>query len=124
MLKWKIKYSVIPINSFLANGNFCHQITFATSLYPDLALQNVGPELDSVRLTIKEFFEKVKFEKKSAEDKKKKHAKLPSMQRVKWACTKFRTSMALSKLAPVLKTFFINVSFHILGASLTLMGLF
>ena len=59
-----LRLTKIPINSFLANGDFCHQITFATSLYPDLALQNVGPELDSVRLTLKEFFEKVNFEKK------------------------------------------------------------
>ena len=70
MFKWKIKYSVIPINSFLANGDFCHWITFATSLYPDLALQNVGPELDSVRLTLKEFFEKVNFEKNQQPTKK------------------------------------------------------
>ena len=43
-------------------------ITFANSLYPDQARQNVGPDLDpncfdTLMVFLKEFFEKVDFEK-------------------------------------------------------------
>ena len=41
--------------------------------------KNVGPDLVPNRLTLKEFFEKVNFEKKST----KKWEKLPSMQKVR-----------------------------------------
>ena len=55
-------------NSFLASGNFCHLlITFANSLDPDQDGSSVGPDLGPNRLTLivilKEFFEKVNFEK-------------------------------------------------------------
>ena len=57
-------------------------MTFANSLDPDQARQYVGPDLGTNCLTLmvflKEFFEKVFFEKQSADDKN--HAKLPSMQ--------------------------------------------
>ena len=50
--------------SLPASGNFCGLlITFANSLDPDQALQNVGPDLDPNSLTqmvfLKDFFEKV-----------------------------------------------------------------
>ena len=63
---------------------FCHLlITFANSLDPDQVWQNVGPDLDPNCLTLwwhswKIFFEKANFEKRIH----KKHANLPSMQRV------------------------------------------
>ena len=48
-------------------------ITFANSLDPDQARQNVGPDLDPICVTqimqmvfLREFFEKVDFEEKSA----------------------------------------------------------
>ena len=45
-------------------------ITFADSLHPDQHLYNVGPDLDSnCSDTLKELFEKVDFEKKSADNK-------------------------------------------------------
>ena len=55
-------------NSFLATGDFCRLlITFTNSLVPDQDRQNVVPDLDPNRLTLivflKEFFEKVNFEK-------------------------------------------------------------
>ena len=62
-------------NSFPATGDFCRllMITFANSLDPDQARRSGGiPEC---------FFEKVNLKKKSQMTKK--HAKLPSMQRVK-----------------------------------------
>ena len=59
-------------------------ITFANSLDPDLALQNVQPDLDPICLTLivflKEFFEKVDFEKISRQQKRGK--KFPRWQRV------------------------------------------
>ena len=52
----------------------CLLKTFANSLDPDQNQQNVGPHLDPNCLTLmvflKGFFEKVYFEKKSAEDNK------------------------------------------------------
>ena len=63
-------------NSFPASGDFCCLlITFADSLSPDQAQQNVGPDLDPNCLTLwwyswEIFFEKVNFEKKSTDDKK------------------------------------------------------
>ena len=61
-------------------------ITFANSLEPDQARQNVEPDLDSNSLTLvvlwKEFFKKVDFEKN--QQMTKKHEKLPIRQRVKW----------------------------------------
>ena len=58
---------------FLTSSDFCHLlITFANSLDPDLVQQNVGSDLNPNSLTLivflKELFEKVNFEKKSAED--------------------------------------------------------
>ena len=44
--------SNLDYNSFPANGNFCHLlISFANSLDPDQARQNVGPDLDPNCLT-------------------------------------------------------------------------
>ena len=73
------KLIFLIINSFPANGDFyCLLITFEKS---------VVPELDPNCFTLwwyswKIFFEKVNLKKKST----KKHAKLPSMQRVKLSC--------------------------------------
>ena len=44
-------------------------ITFANSLDPDQDQQNVGPDLDLSCLCRTHFFEKVNFEKQSADDK-------------------------------------------------------
>ena len=42
-----------PFNSFPASGDFCRLlITFANSLYPSQARQNVGPDLDPNCLTL------------------------------------------------------------------------
>ena len=65
----------VCLNSFPASGDFDHLlITFANSLDPDQARQNVGPDLDPNCLTLmvfrKEFFEEVNFRKKSIDDKK------------------------------------------------------
>ena len=74
------------INSFPANGNFCCLlITFANSVDPDQAWQNVRSDLDPNCLTFwwysrKIFFEKVNFLKNPQTTEK--HAKLPSMQRI------------------------------------------
>ena len=60
-------------DSFLASGDFCLLLkTFANSLDPDQDQQNVGPDRGPNSLTLlflKEFFEKVNFEKNSTEDK-------------------------------------------------------
>ena len=61
------------------------KITFANSLDPDQAGQNIGPDLnpicfDTLIVFLKEFFENADFEKKSADNKN--IAKLPTMQRV------------------------------------------
>ena len=63
-------------------------ITFANRLDPNQAGQNIGPDLDPNYLTLivllKEFFEKVDFEKESADNKKKhENVKLPNRQRDK-----------------------------------------
>ena len=63
------------LNSFLAGGEFCCLlITFANSLDPDQDRLNVGPDLVPNGLTLimvlKEFFEKVNFQKKSADNNK------------------------------------------------------
>ena len=64
-----IGLSVFRITSFLASCNFCRLlITFANSLDPDKDRQNNGPDLDPKRFDtlivfLKEFFEKVNFEK-------------------------------------------------------------
>ena len=50
-------------------------ITFANSLYPDQARQNIGPDKGPME-SLKEFFEKVDFEKNQQTTKI--HAKLPS----------------------------------------------
>ena len=59
-------------------------IIFANSLDQDQDRQNSGSDLDLTCLTLivflKEFFEKVAFEKN--QQKKKKHTKLPSRQRL------------------------------------------
>ena len=68
---------------------FCLLINFANSLEQDLDRQNVGPDLDSnsvfklfdsLILILQEIFEKVDFEKISADDQM--HATTPSRQRV------------------------------------------
>ena len=59
-------------------------ISFANSLDPDQEQQYVGPDLDPNCLTqivfMKEFYEKVNFEKKAS--RQLKHEKLPSMQSI------------------------------------------
>ena len=48
-----IKVNYIIFNYFLASGDFFHLlITFANSLDPDQDRQNVGPDLDTNRLTL------------------------------------------------------------------------
>ena len=75
------------LNSLLASGDFCCLlITFENSLDPDKARHFVGPDLDPTCLTIwwyswKIFFLKIWIFKKNPQITKK-HAKLPSMQRV------------------------------------------
>ena len=45
--------NLIKFNSLPAIGSFCHLlITFASSLDPDQAQQNVGPDLDPNCLTL------------------------------------------------------------------------
>ena len=60
-------------------------VIFANSLDPDQARQNVGPDLDPNCLTLRWYSLKIyltnNFRKKCTDDKK--HAKLPSIQRVK-----------------------------------------
>ena len=60
-------------------------MTFANSLNPDQALQHIEADMDPNCLTLmiflNEFFEKVDFEK--SQQMTKKHAKLPSRDRVK-----------------------------------------
>ena len=73
-------------NSFPASGNFCPLlITFANSLDPDQAWQNVGPDMDPNCLTLWwnswKIFWKIHLKKKKS-TRQKKHAKLPNMQRV------------------------------------------
>ena len=64
-------------NSFLARGDFCRLLlNFANSLDPDQDQRNVGPDLDpnqfdTLTVFLKESFEKVNLEKKSADDNKK-----------------------------------------------------
>ena len=65
--------------------NYCRQpllITFANSLDPDQARQNVGPDLDrkqfdTLIVFLKEFFEKIDFEQ--IQQTTKKHEKLLRM---------------------------------------------
>ena len=65
-----------PLNSFPASGNFCHLLlTFASSLDPDQAQQNVGPDLDpnlfdTLMVFLKDFFEKVNLKKNPQMTKK------------------------------------------------------
>ena len=54
----------VKLNSFPARGDFCRLlITFANSLDPDQARQNVGPDLDPnflhMMVFMKDLFEKV-----------------------------------------------------------------
>ena len=76
-------------NSFTSGDDFCCLlVTFANSLDLDQARQKVKPDLDPNCLTLwwyswKIFLKKVILKKKLTDVKKKKHAKLPSMQRVK-----------------------------------------
>ena len=60
----KKKICLLLFNSFPASGNFCHLlITFANSLDPDQAKQNVWPDLDplfdTLMIFLKEFFSKL-----------------------------------------------------------------
>ena len=62
-------YALFPRfpHSFLVSGDFCCLlITFANSLFPDQYRQNVGPDLDTDRLTPARCFEKVNFERKAS----------------------------------------------------------
>ena len=62
----------------------CLLITFTYSLGPDHSCQNIRPDLDlnlHSDSILERIFEKSEFWKESA-DNTKKHAKLPSMQRV------------------------------------------
>ena len=74
--------------NFPASNDFCCLlITFANSLDPDQARQNIGPDLDPNCLTLwwyswKIFFKKDNLKKQNPQTTKK-HAKLPSMQRDK-----------------------------------------
>ena len=67
---------ILTLNSFPTSGYFCHLlITFANSLDPDQARQNVGPDLDPNCLTLwwyswKICFVNVTLKKKSTDDKK------------------------------------------------------
>ena len=45
-------------------------ITFTNSLDPDQDRQNVGPDLDTLIVFMKEFFEKVNLKKNSADNNK------------------------------------------------------
>ena len=59
------------INSFPARFKFCRLlITFANSLDPDQARQNVGPDLDPNCFTPKEFSKKLDFGKNQQTTKK------------------------------------------------------
>ena len=49
----------------------CLLITFANCLDPDQARQNVWPDLDTLMVFLKEFFEKVDFDKKNQQMTKK-----------------------------------------------------
>ena len=76
------------LNSLLASDFFLLLIIFANSLDPDQdwVRQNIGPDLDpncfdADGIFLKEFFKKVNFEKNQQTTKK--HAKLPSRQKVK-----------------------------------------
>ena len=74
------------LNYFLACGDFYRVfITYANSLDPDQDRQNVGPDLDPNSLALivylKEFFEKLNFDKVSVQIQK--HDFFPSMQSVK-----------------------------------------
>ena len=71
-------YIVIFYNSFPASGEFCCLlITYANSLDPDQDEENVGPDLyvskpfDTCIVFLKEFLEKVNFEKKVSRRQKK-----------------------------------------------------
>ena len=88
-MAWCFVSLVTLFNSFPARGKLCHLlISFVNSLDPDQARQNVGPDLDpnsfdTLMVFLKDFFEKVNLKKKKKTQMTKKHAKLPSMQRVK-----------------------------------------
>ena len=86
------------LNSFPTSSNFCRLlITFANSLDPDQARQNVGPDLDPNYLTLWWYSWKICFWKKFKKNilrRQKKHAKLPSMQRVKGGNTVLNWSYA------------------------------
>ena len=75
--------SIAIFISFHASGDFCRLLlTFANSLDPDQARQNVGFDLISTRLySKKNHFENGIFEKHQQTTKQK--TQLPSMQRVK-----------------------------------------
>ena len=73
----------------------CPLITFANTLDPDQARQNVGPDLnpnlfDILMVFLKENFDNVNFENK-------KHAKLPSLQRVYKHLRAAKTKKRLNK---------------------------
>ena len=83
------------LSSFDSLPTECHLlITFANNLDPVQARQNVGPNLGPNCLTLmvflKEFFERVDFEKNL--QMAKKHKKLPMGQRVKVLCCKLYSS--------------------------------
>ena len=62
------------LNIFLASSDICRlQISFVNNLDPNQDRLNISPDLnlfDTLIVLLKEFFEKVHFEKKSADDNK------------------------------------------------------
>ena len=78
-------------------------ITFAISLDPDQALQNVRPDLDLNCLTLmiflKYFIEKLHLKKKAADDKKA--CKLPSIQRVNNMVRLFQYELRVNTSIPL-----------------------
>ena len=85
---------IIYFSSFLASGYFIHPlITFGNSSDPDQALQNVWHSLTLWWYSWKIFWKRY-FKKKNLNNKK--HAKLPSMQRV----NEFRSKNVSMNLYP------------------------
>ena len=103
----------------------CLLITFTNSLDPDQDQQNVGPDLDPSCLTLivflKEFFEKVNFEKVSR--RQQKPEKLPSMQRVNlsFSCHSQRYSQYLISLYSLKAYITENIDQHHTAASVLLL---
>ena len=62
---------MIRTNSFFASGDFCRLlITYANSLDPDQDRQNGSKPFDTLIVFLNDLFQKVNFEKKTADDNK------------------------------------------------------